>query len=463
MRCGRDAHTSRLTLLPMGFTQLPQSPATLVRSYRTLSPLPVLRRAIGGLLSVALACVSPRLAVSQHRSLWSPDLPQPRLPEAATTRPTHRTTSVGRRRPCAKQADADGSVTVATVTTALDDFGGFPAVLGALQANEDLTGEQTGAVLATILDGGATDAQIAAFVVAIRQKGETVDELAGMVRSMQDAATPLTMPEGTIDIVGMGGAPRRRKAALNVSTMACFVAAAAGATVCKHGNRKASSTSGSFDLLEALDVKFDISPAGLESVVTETNVGFAFARAYHPAMRHVGPVRAQLGIPTVFNALGPLSHPARLTRQVVGVADEALADRMIAVLAATGSEIAWVVTGDGPLDELSTTGPTTVRQLKNGEISTMTIDPASLGITNPASDALDGGDAQANAAIIHRLFGGETGPMRDIVLLNAAAGLVVAGLADNLADGMERGGEALDSGAAADTLAAHIAATNAAE
>lgn len=345
----------------------------------------------------------------------------------------------------------------------LDEFGGFPAILGSLQANEDLTGEQTGAVLATILEGEATDAQIAAFVVAIRQKGETVDELAGMVRAMQDVATPLSMPAGTIDIVGMGGAPRRRKAALNVSTMACFVAAAAGATVCKHGNRKASSTSGSFDLLEALGVKFDISPQALESVVEETNVGFAFARTYHPAMRHVGPVRAQLGIPTVFNALGPLAHPARLAQQVVGVADETLADRMIAVLQATGSTSAWLVTGDGPLDELSTTGPTTVRKLQDGAVTTETIDPMALGLHVPESSELDGGDAETNAAIAHRVFGGEHGPIRDIVLLNAAAGLVVAGVASDLPAAMELGAQALDSGAVAETLAAHVAATNAAE
>ncbi len=349
------------------------------------------------------------------------------------------------------------------VTTTLDDFGGFPAILGSLQANQDLTGEQTAAVLSTFFEGEATDAQIAAFVVAIRQKGETVDELAGMVRAMQDVATPLTMPAGTIDIVGMGGAPRRREAALNVSTMACFVAAAAGATVCKHGNRKASSTSGSFDLLEALGVKFDISPAGLESVVAETNVGFAFARTYHPAMRHVGPVRAQLGIPTVFNALGPLAHPARLTQQVVGVADETLADRMIAVLQATGSTSAWVVTGDGPLDELSTTGPTTIRTLQGGAVVTEIVDPTDVGLSVVDPATLNGGDAQDNAAIARRLFSGEQGPIRDIVLLNAAAGLVVAGIAGGLVTGIELGAAALDSGAVADTLEAHIAATNAAE
>lgn len=340
----------------------------------------------------------------------------------------------------------------------LDDFGGWPATLGALLRSDDLPGEQTEAVLATILAGEATDAQIAAFIMAIRQKGETTDELAGMVRAMHGAATPLEAPPGTIDIVGMGGAPSRRRAALNVSTMACFVAAAAGATVCKHGNRKASSTSGSFDLLEAAGVNFDLSPEQLGSVIRTSGVGFAFARTYHPAMGHVGPVRTELGIPTVFNTLGPLSNPARVTRQVVGIADESAADRVAEVLRATGSEVSWVVTGDGPLDELSTTGPSAVRQLANGEITKLTIDPAELGIEPPADGALDGGDAEANAAIMARLFAGESGAVRDIVVLNAAAGLVVAGVANDIVDGMERCGAALDSGAASTTFDAHVAA-----
>lgn len=348
------------------------------------------------------------------------------------------------------------------MSSSLDDFGGWSGVLGALQRNDDLSADQTEAVLGTILSGEATDAQIAGFIVALRQKGETTEELAGLVRAMHAAATPLKVPEGAIDIVGMGGAPSRRKAALNVSTMACFVAAAAGAVVCKHGNRKASSTSGSFDLLEAAGVNFDLSPESLAQLVRTTGVGFAFARTFHPAMRHVGPVRAQLGIPTVFNTLGPLSHPGRVTRQVVGVADESAADRMIDVLRATGSEMSWVVTGDGPLDELSTTGPTKVRQLANGEISTITIDPATLGLKPPSDGELDGGDAQANTEIMKRLFGGEEGPVRDIVALNSGAGLVVAGVATDLAHGLELASETITNGAAAAKFDEHVAAAAAA-
>lgn len=342
-----------------------------------------------------------------------------------------------------------------------DELGGWPAILGALQTGSDLTSEATEAVLGEILAGDATDAQIAAFIFGIRQKGETVEELAGMVRAMHDAATPLHVPGNAVDIVGMGGAPSRRTAALNVSTMASFVAAGAGAVVCKHGNRRASSTSGSFDLLEAAGVHFDVTPEQLGSIVHDVGVGFAFARSYHPAMRHVGPVRAQLGIPTVFNALGPLAHPARLTRQVVGVADEALADRMIRVLDATGSVRAWIVTGEGPLDELSTTGPTTVRSLDHGAIETITIDPAELGIRRPADGELDGGDAAANAAILRRLLDGEQGAIRDIVVLNAAAGLVIGGVADDIADGIGRCHESIESGAAAGKFEALIEASNA--
>lgn len=346
------------------------------------------------------------------------------------------------------------------MTTTFDELGGWPAVLGLLTANEDLDGATTEAVLRVILEGEATEAQIAAFTMGVGQKGETPDELAGMVRAMRDAATPLSMPEGTIDIVGMGGSPSRRKAALNVSTMASFIAAAAGARVCKHGNRKASSTSGSFDLLEALGINFEITPAQLEQLVAETGVGFAFAKAYHPALRHAGQVRVQMGIRTVFNVLGPLANPARLKRQVVGVADEGTADRMVDVLQATGSDRSWVVTGHGSLDELSTAGPTTVRQLVDGEQTRFTVDPAAHGISPPAPDALDGGDAASNAAILHRLLEGETGPVRDIVTLNAAAGLVIAAVADDLDTGLERAHHAIDSGAAGEKLAVHTAAAN---
>jgi anthranilate phosphoribosyltransferase len=236
--------------------------------------------------------------------------------------------------------------------------------------------------------------------------------------------------------------------------MASFVAAAAGATVCKHGNRKASSTSGSFDLLEALGIDVDVSADGLEAQVRDHGLGFAFARTFHPAMRHVGPVRAELGIPTVFNILGPLSHPGRLTHQVIGVADWSIADRMIRVLEATGSTRSLVVHGDGGLDELTTTGPSRMLSLENGEITEIAVDPAALGLAPATVDDLAGGDAAANAEIANAIFAGEPGPKRDIVVLNAAAGLVASGLATDLADGITQSAAAIDDGRAAARLAA---------
>jgi len=336
----------------------------------------------------------------------------------------------------------------------LDEHGGWPGVLGTLADGRDLTGDAAAAVLGTILAGEATDAQIAAFIFGLRIKGETVEELAGLQQAMLAAASPLAVPAGTIDIVGVGGAPSRRTGALNVSTMAAFVAAGAGATVCKHGNRKASSTSGSFDLLEALGVAVDIDPPTLERQVADIGVGFAFARTFHPAMRHVGPVRAELGVPTVFNILGPLSHPGRLTRQVIGAADWSIAGRMARVLRATGSERALVVHGHGGLDELSTTGPSKMISVDGDDIREVAVDAVDLGLARATAPDLVGGDAEANAAIARRIFAGEPGPHRDIVVLNAAAGIVVAGLVADLADGVARAEAAIDEGRAAAKLEA---------
>jgi anthranilate phosphoribosyltransferase len=338
--------------------------------------------------------------------------------------------------------------------TTLDAHGGWPGILGTLADGDDLAAGATQAVLGTILAGEATDAQIAAFIVGLRIKGETVDELAGLQGAMIDAATPLSVPADTIDIVGVGGSPSRRAHALNVSTMASFVAAGAGATVCKHGNRKASSTSGSFDLLEQLGVDVDVTPEALEDQVHEHGLGFAFARTFHPAMRHVGPVRAELGIPTVFNILGPLSHPGRLTRQVIGVADWRIADQMIRVLQATGSERSLVVHGDGGLDELTTIGPSRMLSLDGGEINEIGVDASALGLAPATEGDIAGGDASVNADIARRIFAGEAGPKRDIVVLNAAAGLVAAGIVDDLGAGVAAAGAAIDDGRAAAKVAA---------
>jgi anthranilate phosphoribosyltransferase len=333
-----------------------------------------------------------------------------------------------------------------------DEFEGWPATLGTLTRGDDLTAGQARAAMDEILEGVATPAQIAAYIVALRMKGETVDEMVGMVDAMLAAAQPLSLPEGVIDIVGTGGAPFRRAHALNVSTMASIVAAGAGAKVCKHGNRKASSTSGSFDLLEALGVTIELDGPAVAACVEKAGVGFCFARLFHPAMRHAAPVRAELGVPTVFNLLGPLSHPGHVTRQVVGVADPAMAERVLGVMQARGAERAMVVHGDDGLDELTLTTTSTVRELRDGEVTTYTVDPADLGLTVVDAETLAGGDPETNARLAQELFAGAAGPVRDIVCFNAAAGLVVAGMVDDLAAGLEQATDAIDEGRARATL-----------
>jgi anthranilate phosphoribosyltransferase len=342
----------------------------------------------------------------------------------------------------------------------LDVHGGWPGVLTTLTNGGDLGVEGGQAVMQEILSGSATPAQIAGVIIALRMKGETIDEMTGMVRAMQGASVPITLDVDAIDVVGTGGSPTLRRAALNVSTMAAFVVAGAGVPVCKHGNRKASSTSGSFDVLEALGVNIEVTPEQVARCVAEAGVGFCFARAFHPAMRHAGPVRAELGVPTVFNVLGPLSNPARVTRQVVGVADGSLAERMIGVLRNNGSVRSMVVHGTDGLDEMSTTAPTVVFELRDGEITRYEVDPAGLGIQPVSVADLEGGDAARNAEIVGTVLAGQIGPHRDIVLLNAAAGLVVGGAADDLPGGLELAAASIDGGKAAAALDRLVELTN---
>ena len=336
--------------------------------------------------------------------------------------------------------------------TAFDDHGGWPGVLRMLARREDLGVELAQSALGAVMSGGVSDARIAAFIVAMRMKGETSAELTGMVRAMLDAATPLDLPDGAVDIAGTGGAPSRQRHALNVSTMACFVAAAAGAVVCKHGNVKASSTSGSFDLLNALGVPIEVDPAELAAGVRRLGIGFAYARALHPAMRHVANVRSELGIPTVFNILGPLSHPGRVRRQVVGVSDPAWARKAAEVLAANGSHRAMVVHGEGGLDELTTVGISRVVELRDASIRSYDVDAAEFGLPEAVPDDLRGGSPQDNAEMFEAILAGETGPRRDIVVLNAAAGLVAAGTVDGLEDGVQAAAAAIDDGRASAML-----------
>jgi anthranilate phosphoribosyltransferase len=344
----------------------------------------------------------------------------------------------------------------------LDSLGGFAAVLRRLVDGDDLTKPEAGVVLSEILAGNATPAQIAGVLVALRMKQPTVGEVDGMVDAMLAAAAPIELPDrdAAVDIVGTGGTPAGRVAALNTSTMACFVAAGAGATVVKHGNRRASSTSGSFDLLEVLGLAVDLDGPAVVRCVEEVGLAFCFARSFHPAMRHAGPVRAELGIPTIFNLLGPLSHPAGVRRQVIGVADPAFSSLVCEVLAERGAPRAMVVHGAGGLDELATSGPSTVHELRDGDIRRYELDPAELGLTVVDPAEAHGGTPSENAVITQRVLAGEPGPHRDIVALNAAAGIVVAGLADDLAAGLELARASIDEGRAKAKLASLVEISN---
>jgi anthranilate phosphoribosyltransferase len=332
-----------------------------------------------------------------------------------------------------------------------DEVGGWPAILGTLAARRDLSTDQARAAMAEILDGAATPAQIGGFIVALRMKGETVDELGGLVDAMLAAAERVTLDidEPVIDIVGTGG---DRAHTINVSTLSALVVAGAGARVCKHGNRAASSATGSADLLEALGVRIDCGPEEVARCVAEAGIGFCFAPRFHPAMRHAGPPRRELGIATAFNFLGPLANPAGVRRLMIGVADPAMAQRMVGVLAARGSDRVLVVHGDDGLDELTISTTSQVVELRDGEVRDYTVDPKELGVATAPTDALVGGDPATNAELGRRVLAGAAGPHRDVVCLNAAAGLVVAGMADDLTQGLEAAQAAIDGGGAADAL-----------
>ncbi len=330
--------------------------------------------------------------------------------------------------------------------------GGWPVVLGTLMDGGSLDRSVARVAMAEILDGAASPAQIAAYIVALRMKGETVEELVGMVEAMLEASelVPLDPSLGAVDIVGTGG---DRAHTINVSTLAAIVVAGAGGKVCKHGNRAASSACGAADLLEALGVAIELGPEGVVRCVQEAGIGFCFAPRYHPAMRHAGPSRRDLGIPTAFNILGPLSNPGRVRRSLIGVADLRMAERMAGVLHANGSERALIVHGGDGLDELTTTGPSTVVDLQaDGAVTTWSVDPDALGLRRVDREDLVGGDAATNAELARRVLAGEAGPHRDIVCLNAGAGLLVGGLAPDLPAGVEAARAAIDSGAAVAAL-----------
>jgi anthranilate phosphoribosyltransferase len=335
----------------------------------------------------------------------------------------------------------------------------WPEVLSTLVARADLTADQTAWAMGEVLAGEATPSQIAGFAVALRSKGETVEEVEGLVRAMLGAATPIAVPGRVLDVVGTGG---DRSMSVNISTMAAIVAAAAGARVVKHGNRSASSQSGSADVLEALGIRLDLPADRVAAVVDEVGITFCFAAAFHPALRHAAIPRRELGIGTTFNFLGPLANPVQPAAQAIGCADTRMAPVMAGVFARRGVD-AWVFRGDDGLDELTTTTTSTVWRVAGGEISVATIDPADHGLPRAEAAALRGGDAAHNAAVVRRLVDGEPGPVRDAVVLNAGAALAVydggEGTLDEVVSaGIARAQEALDSGAARSLLDRWVAA-----
>lgn len=316
--------------------------------------------------------------------------------------------------------------------------------------------------MATILAGDATPAQLIGFVVALRAKGETPDEVSGLLDAVLAEATlvPLSadLRDTAVDIVGTGG---DRSHSINVSTMASIVVAGAGVPVCKHGARASSSKCGTADVLEALGVAVDLPPEGVARCVEQVGMGFCLAPRYHPAFRFAAPSRREIGIPTVFNLLGPMANPGRVRRQVIGVANPAVAELMLASLRIHGSVCSWVVHGKG-LDELTTTGTSSVLALEDDHVRSFQVDPVDLGLAPAIVDELVGGTPEQNAQAVRGVLAGQHGPHRNIVVLNAGAGLVVAGRASTLAEGVAIAAESIDSGAAAVVLDRLVAESQAA-
>ncbi|MET7384693.1 anthranilate phosphoribosyltransferase [Streptomyces sp. NPDC005385] len=338
----------------------------------------------------------------------------------------------------------------------------WPEVLNGLLEGRDQSADDTAWAMDRIMRGEATDAQIAGFVVALRAKGETVQEISGLVRAMYEHANVIEVPGRTVDIVGTGGDGAKT---VNISTMSSIVVAGTGAKVVKHGNRAASSASGSSDVLEKLGVNLQLTVKRVAEVAEEAGITFCFAVKFHPALRHVAAARGQLGIRTTFNVLGPLTNPARVRAQAVGVADPRMAPIVAGVFAERGNS-SLVFRGDDGLDELTTTAGSRVWVVRDGKVTEEHFHPRDVGLDVVPVEALRGADAAYNAEVARRLLDGETGPVRDAVLLNAAAALVAltptdAPLADQLRAGMAKAAEAIDSGAAKRTLDRWVAASNA--
>jgi anthranilate phosphoribosyltransferase len=325
----------------------------------------------------------------------------------------------------------------------------WPELLSTLIAGTDLSAAQSGWAMRQVLSGDATSAQIAGFAVALRAKGETAEEIAGLVDTMYEFAVPLRFPGRAVDIVGTGG---DRSRTVNLSTMAALVTAAAGVPVVKHGNRAASSACGSADVLEALGIRLDLPAQEVERIAVEVGITFCFAPVFHAALRHSAAARRELGVATTFNFLGPLANPARPAAQAVGVADARMAPLIAEVLARRGVD-GFVFHGDDGLDELTTTTSSQLWVIVRGSVTKHVVDPQALGLPLVQPSELAGGDVATNAAVVHRVLDGEKGAVRDAVLLNAAAGIAAAdrqssSVTDRLASGLAKAADAVDTGAA---------------
>jgi anthranilate phosphoribosyltransferase len=328
--------------------------------------------------------------------------------------------------------------------------------IDALAGGQDLSADETAAVLAEIMSGNASEIQIAAFLIALRTKGETVDELAGLARTMRRLAATVTVNRNDLlDTAGTGGGRRT----FNVSTTAALIAAGAGCTVAKHGNRSATGLSGSADVLEALGARIDLTPAAVAACIDEVGFGFMFAPAHHQATRYVIPVRRELAVRTIFNFLGPLTNPAGATRQLIGVSDSAYLQKMAGALELLGTEHALLVSSHDGLDELSISAPTRVFEVTRAGITEYDVAPEDVGLARAGGEHIPGGDPAQNAETARRIFAGEPGPSRDLAVLNAGAAIYAGGAAEPLAAGVAEAQRAIDSGAAAGALDRFVAAT----